>query len=395
MLLFNEISELYTPVDRIPNAAMVVEDGRFVWVGPTAELPDAYLDDVTLVSLRNRAVLPGLVDSHTHLVWAGLRVDEYLRRARGETYEAILEAGGGIHNTVRATAAASEDELLAGALDRARYMLAQGVTTLEIKSGYGLEPEQELKMLRVIRRLAAETPQHIVPTLLAHVIPAGWDRRAYVEMFCRDLIPEVAREGLATAVDVFCDRGAFTLEETRRLFEAAAAHGLAYKVHAEQLTHTGATRLAAEMGALSADHLEQTTPADWQALAASSTVATLLPGATVVLRKHLPDVRGMLDVGVKIAIATDHNPGSSPFYSLPLCLQLGMALGGMSAEEALLAGTAHAADALGLSDRGRLATGSAADFLVVDSPHALALLYPWGGPAAAEVYVGGVAINDL
>lgn len=396
MLLFNEISELYTPFHRIPNAAMVVEDGRLVWVGPAAELPDAYLDDVTLISLRNRAVVPGLVDSHTHLVWAGSRVDEYLRRARGETYEAILEAGGGIYNTVRATAAASEDELLAGALSRARYMLSQGVTTLEIKSGYGLEVEQELKMLRVIRRLAGETPQHIEPTLLAHVIPAGWDRGAYVEMFCQDLIPEVAHERLATAVDVFCDRGAFTLEETRRLFEAARTNGLAFKVHAEQLTHTGATRLAAEMGALSADHLEQTTPEDWRALAASSTVATLLPGATVVLRKHLPDVRGMLDAGVKIAIATDHNPGSSPFYSLPLCLQLGIALGGMSAEEALAAGTAHAADALALPDRGRLTPGAAADFLVVDSPHALAPLYQWGKPAVTEVFVGGVglAINE-
>jgi imidazolonepropionase len=389
MWLFNEISELYTPFDRVENAAMVVDAGRVVWVGPAAELPDAYLDDVTLVSLRNRAVLPGLVDSHTHLVWAGSRVDEYLRRARGETYEAILEAGGGIHNTVHATAAASEGELFAGVLDRARYMLTQGVTTLEIKSGYGLEAEQELKMLHVIRRLASETPQHIEPTLLAHVIPTGWDRREYVEMFCRRLIPEVAREDLATAVDVFCDRGAFTLEETRRLFEAAAEHGLACKVHAEQLTHTGATRLAAEMGALSADHLEQTTPADWQALAASSTVATLLPGATVVLRKHLPDVRGMLDTGVKIAIATDHNPGSSPFYSLLLCLQFGIALGGMSAEEALIAGTVHAADALGLRDHGRLTRGAVADFLVVDSPHALAALYPWGKSVAAEVYVGG------
>ncbi|MEZ4699431.1 MAG: imidazolonepropionase [Rhodothermales bacterium] len=389
MLLFNEISELYTPFDRIENAAMVVDAGRIVWVGPAAELPDDYLDDVMLISLRNRAILPGFVDSHTHLVWDGSRLDEYLRRARGESYEAILEAGGGIHNTVRATREASEEGLLALALSRAGNLLREGVTTIEVKSGYGLEPEQERKMLRVIRQLCASTPQHIAPTLLAHVVPAGWDRASYVDTFCADLIPEAAREGLATAVDVFCDRGAFTLDETRRFFEAAAANGLAFKVHAEQLTHTGATRLAAEMGALSADHLEQTTPADWQALAASGTVATLLPGATVVLRKQLPDVRAMIDAGVKVAIATDHNPGSSPFYSLMLCLQLGVALGGMSVEEALAAGTTHAADALGLPDRGRLAAGCVADFLVVEGREALAPFYQWGKPAVAEVYVAG------
>jgi imidazolonepropionase len=263
------------------------------------------------------------------------------------------------------------------------------VTALEIKSGYGLEAEEELKMLRVIRQLQRKSPQRIFATLLAHVVPKGWERGKYVEMFTQELIPEVARTKLATAVDVFSDQGAFTLEETRRVLEAAQEYGLATKVHAEQIARTGATKLAAELGALSADHLEQSTKADWKALAKSRTVGTVLPGAAVILRKPFPNTRAMWDAGVKIAIATDHNPGSSPLFSLWLAMQLTVALGGLSVGEALIAATQNAGLALGQPGLGRLEGGSAADFVVVDSAKALEPLYRWGDTPVFSVYIGG------
>jgi imidazolonepropionase len=386
--VFSGISELYTPKERLELAAMAVQDGRLVWVGPQPSLPQEH-HRWERTDLGGRGVVPGIVDAHTHLVYGGDRLDEYLRRARGESYEAILAAGGGIYATVRATDAASEEELYALARARAEKFLAKGVTTLEIKSGYGLEPQAELRMLRVIQKLKQALPQHVFPTLLAHVVPRGWERGQYVQMFAHELIPEVAQAGLAEAVDVFCDQGAFTLSETRQILEAALAHGLKIKVHAEQITHTGAARLAAELGALSADHLEQSTPADWQALASSRTVGTVLPGAAVVLRKPFPHARGMWDAGVKVAIATDHNPGSSPLFSPWLGMQLTMTLGGLSAEEALTAHTSHAGDALGRGDLGRLEVGSRADFVVADSPHALTPLYLWGHHPIHEVYIEG------
>jgi imidazolonepropionase len=389
--LFTGISELYAPTPRLTDAALAVADGDVVWVGPEAKIPDTYRD-WPKTDLGGRGVLPGLVDSHTHLVWAGNRLTEYRQRAAGESYEAILEAGGGIHNTVRATREASEDELVELALKRARIFLAGGVTALEIKSGYGLTLEHELKMLRVIRKLAERTPQRVVSTLLAHVVPQGWQREDYLAMFTRELLPEVARQGLAEAVDVFCDRGAFTLTETRCILEAALEHGSKVKAHAEQLSRTGAARLVAELGGLSADHLEVAAPEDWAALAASGTVGTVLPGAALILRKPFPDARAMWDRGVKVAVATDHNPGSSPLYSLLLALQLATALGGLTLEEALSAGTAHAADALGQGTWGRLRTGSPADFLVVDAPEALQPLYSWGHAPLHGVYIGGALV---
>jgi imidazolonepropionase len=386
--VFTGITELFTPARRIEDAALAVRNGRVEWAGRASELP-GHLSDLPREDQGGRGVLPGLVDCHTHLVWAGDRLDEFVLRSRGASYEEILEAGGGIHNTVRATVAASEDELLDLARERARILLGNGVTTLEVKSGYGLEPAAELKMLRVARRLTEEGPWRIEPTLLAHVVPPGAARADHVERFCSELIPEVARERLAGAVDVFCDRGAFTLDETRAILKAALANGLRVKAHAEQLEWTGATRLVCELGGLSADHLERTGPEDWAALAASGTVGVVLPGATVLLRKRFPDVRAMLETGVKVAVATDHNPGSSPFYNLFLALQLAMALGGLTAEEALAAGTTNAAAALGRPDLGRLEPGAAADFLVVDSAHALEPLYRHGHTPLAGVYVAG------
>ena len=386
--LFTNISELLSPDESIKKAAMVVSEGKVDWVGTETDLPEDYAG-AARVDLEGKGVLPALVDSHTHLIWAGDRIHEYEQRSRGEGYEAILEAGGGIYHTVRATQAASEEELLELAVARARVFLKGGVATLEVKSGYGLEPEHELKMLRVAQALKNHVPQRIVPTLLAHVIPKGWHRNDYVTMFCQDLIPEVKRQGLAEVVDVFCDRGAFTVDETRRIFEAALAHDLKIKAHAEQLEHTGATKLAAEMGGLSADHLEQCTPEDWVSLAESGTVGTILPGATVLLKKPFPDCRAAVDAGVKLAVATDFNPGSSPMNSLFLAMQLAMALGGMSLREALAAGTKHAADALGRGDLGRLEPGCAADFIVVDHANPRYPLYAWGHAAIRHVYIAG------
>jgi len=386
--IFTGISELYTPTERLTQAALAVSEGEIVWLGPESALPESYRGWPT-TGLGERGVLPGLVDSHTHLVWAGDRLEEYLRRARGESYEAILLAGSGIHQTVSATQQASEDELYELAQARARVLLQGGVTALEVKSGYGLSLEHELKMLRVIRRLRQAGPQRITATLLAHVIPSGVKRDGYLEMFTTELIPEVARTGLAEALDVFIDEGAFSVAEGRRVFEAARRHGLAIKGHAEQLTHTGATRLICELGGLSADHLEQATEQDWRALAGSGTVGTLLPLAALLLRKPFPEARAMWDLGVKVAVATDHNPGSSPLFSLLLALQLTVALGGLSVEEALVAGTRHAADALGQVCWGRLTPGAVADFVVVDGPQALTPLYHWGHAPIAGVYVAG------
>ena len=386
--VFTGIGELYTPTERLTRAALVVNQGEVVWLGAESALPESYRS-WPATDLGGRGVLPGLVDSHTHLVWAGDRLEEYLRRARGESYEAILLAGGGIHQTVSATQQASEDELYELAQARAHVLLQGGVTALEVKSGYGLLPEHELKMLRVIKRLRQEGPQRITATLLAHVVPTGVKRNSYLDMFTTELVPEAARNSLAAAVDVFIDQGAFSVAEARRLFETARRHGLAIKGHAEQLTHTGATRLLCELGGLAADHLEQATEQDWRALAASGTVGTLLPGAALLLRKPFPEARAMWDLGVKVAVATDHNPGSSPWYSLLLALQLTVALGGLSVEEALIAGTRHAAEALGQVSWGRLTPGAVADFVVVDGPQALTPFYHWGHAPIFAVYVAG------
>ncbi len=392
--VFTNISELLSPDKSIKDALLVVTEGQIAWLGHEANSPEDY-SSADRIDLGGKGVIPALVDSHTHLVWAGDRIREYEQRFKGESYEAILEAGGGIYNTVKATQAASEEELLELAIERAKVFLKGGVATLEVKSGYGLEMEHELKMLRVVKELQSRVPQRIVPTLLAHVIPKGWHRDDYVAMFCRDLIPEVKRQDLAEAVDVFCDRGAFTVAETRQIFEAALAHGLKLKAHAEQLEHTGATKLVAEMGGLSADHLERCTREDWTALAASGTVGTLLPGATVILKKPFPDGRAAVDAGVKLAVATDFNPGSSPLNSMFLALQLAMALGGLSLQEALTAGTKHAADALGRRDLGRLEPGCAADFIVLNHADPRHGLYTWGHADVADVYVAGVSRNAV
>lgn len=382
------ISEAFTPHRRLQDAALVVDHGSFAWVGAAADLPEQYALWPS-VDLGGRGVIPGLVDAHTHLVWAGSRVQEYVRRSHGASYEEILAAGGGIHATVRDTRAMSEHGLTVLARRRAGRFLRGGVTALEIKSGYGLTTEEELKMLRVARRLAEDGPQRVTTTLLAHVPDPESGRAEHVERFAAETIPEAARTGLADAVDVFCDRGAFTLAETRKILEAALEHGLKVKAHAEQLHPTGAARLVAGLGGLSADHLERSSEEDWRALAASGTVATLLPVPALLLKAGLPSAEALRRSGVKVAIASDHNPGSSPVYGLLTALQLAIAMAGFGVEEALVAGTANAADALGRPTWGRLEAGAVADYLVVDGAEALLPLYAWGDPALSEMVIGG------
>ncbi len=389
--LLRGISELYTPFERVAEAALVLGGDTVEWVGAEVDLPAEYRS-LHGENLGGRGVLPGLVDSHTHLVWAGSRVGEYVARSRGAKYEEILEAGGGIHATVAATRAAGDSALLALARMRAGAFLRGGVTSLEIKSGYGLDTQSELRMLRVARELGMQGPQRVTTTLLAHVPDPRTTRESYVESFVQETIPAAAAQGLADAVDVFCDRGAFTLSEARAILEAAKAHGLQVKAHAEQLSHTGAAKLVAELGGVSADHLERSDASDWEALAAADSVATLLPGAAVILGMSLPRAAALRTTGVKTAIASDHNPGSSPLYGLLPALQLATALAGFSVEEALVAGTANAADALGQPRWGRLAAGSLADFLVVDGPEALLPLYSWGHSRLYEMVIGGTSV---
>lgn len=389
--LVKGISELLTPHTALTGAAMALEGERVAWVGLETQVPPEYSAWPTL-DLDGRAVIPGLVDSHTHLVWAGDRLDEYVLRSQGVSYAELLAAGGGIRNTVAPTRAASENGLLMLARRRAGAFLRGGVTAMEIKSGYGLDTESELKMLRVARKLGEDGPQRVTTTLLAHVPDPDVERRFAIDRFVMETLPEAARTGLADAVDVFCDEGAFTLTEARRILEAGLGRGLKVKAHAEQLTHTGAARLVAELGGLSADHLESATKDDFEALAEAGSVATVLPVAALLLKKPVPNADVLRGSGVTFAVASDHNPGSSPVFGLLPALQLAIATSGLTVQEALIAGTANAGKALGRPGWGTLQAGSPADYLVVDSARALMPLYTWGSPTIREMVVGGRSV---
>lgn len=374
--------------------------GRIVAVGPTGRVRAsiALEPGARVLDAAGRAVLPGFVDPHTHAVFAGDRADELARRLGGEDYLAILAAGGGILSTVRATRAASEPALVERARGFLGEMLRHGTTSVEIKSGYGLSVADELKLLRVIRALAAEGPWTVVPTLLgAHAVPpevaGGTD--AYVEMVVSTMIPRVAQEGLARACDVFCERGVFSVEQSRRVLAAGLAHGLAPRVHAEQKSAFGGARLAAELGALSADHLEYATEADVEALAATgSTVAVLLPGAAFVLGETAQaPARRLIERGVPVALATDFNPGTCPILSMPLIIGLACARRLLRPAEAVVAATRNAAYALGLGDEvGSLEVGKRADLLVLDAPSHLHLAYWLGRNLVAAVVKNGQVV---
>ena len=380
------------PLGVIDNGAIGIQDGRIVRVGPRTELAGHRAREV--IPLGGAWVTPGLVDCHTHLIFGGTRADEHAMRRAGASYEEIALAGGGIASTVRKTREASEAELLAASAMRLDALMKGGVTTIEIKSGYGLDFEGELRLLRCAKALAASEAVRIVPTLLAlHALPAEWkDRRiAYVSSVIDDLIPAAAEAGLADAVDAYCDTIAFTPQEVERLFKAAEGHGLRVKLHAEQLSNQNGAALAARYKALSADHLEHLDRAGAEAMAAAGTVAVLLPGAFYALQEsHKPPVETLRELGVPMAVATDCNPGTSPLLSPTLAINMACTLFGLTPEEALAGMTVNAARALGLEQEiGTIRVGKAAD-LCVWRVESLADLGYWIGLPGPErrIYAG-------
>ncbi|HET6603004.1 MAG TPA: imidazolonepropionase [Xanthomonadaceae bacterium] len=382
-------------LDRVCDGALAWREGTIAYAGPADGLPAGARENADCVmQLEGELVTPGLIDCHTHLVFAGDRAGEFEQRLEGAGYEQIARAGGGIASTVRATRAADEEKLLQQSLPRARALLAEGVTTLEIKSGYGLDTASELKMLRVARRLGGILGIGVRTSFLgAHALPPEFagDADGYVRMVCEQMLPAVAEAGLADAVDAYCEGIGFSPAQTRRVFERARSLGLPVKLHADQLSDLGGAALAArEFGALSADHIEYTGEDGVAAMAAAGTVAVLLPGAYYALRESkLPPVRALRAHGVPMAVATDLNPGTSPLLSLRLAMNMACMLFGLTPDEALRGATVNAARALGLVDRGTLAPGMRADLVVWGVRAPAELCYWIGGTLAREVYVGG------
>lgn len=386
-------------IHTIPGAALAWREGEIRWAGPEDVLPAEYATEEPW-DAGGRLVVPGLVDCHTHLCFAGWRADEFEGRILGRSYLEIAEAGGGILSTVRATRQASEAELLGRARAFLARMVQLGVTTVEGKSGYGLSIDEELKQLRVYARLAEEGPARVVPTLLAaHMVPPEYseDREAYVRLIIDELIPRVAEEGLARCCDVFVEESAFTRREARLILEAGRAAGLLPKLHADQLTDGGGARLAAEVGAVSADHLELISEDGIQALADAGVVAVSLPIATLYLNQRPMPARRLIDAGVPVAVATDFNPGSAPSYHLPFAMTLACNLQRMTAAEVLKGSTLYAARAVGMEDRvGSLEPGKAADFAVIDSPSVDHWMYHFQPNACVLTVVGGsAAVGEL
>ena len=383
----------YAPVD---DGAIGIRDGIIRWIGTRGELPRD-TRATTLIDAGGRWATPGLVDCHTHLVYAGNRAHEFEERLEGATYAEIAAAGGGIRSTVTATRAASAASLAIASAARLDAMAKQGVTTVEIKSGYGLDTPNELKQLRVARMLGTTCDVAVRTTLLAaHALPPEFANRpdAYIDYVCNDTIPAAAREGAADAVDAFCETIGFTSAQTRRVFEAARAHGLAVKLHADQLSDGDGAALAASFEALSADHLEFTSDAGVEALARASTVAVLLPGAFYALREtRMPPIAALRAHGVPIAISTDCNPGTSPATSLPLMLNMACTLFRLTPSEALAGVTRHAARALGYSDRGTLDVGRRADIAVWDVDEPAELAYRIGAEACVAVIRDGRVVR--
>ncbi len=367
----------------ISDAAIAIQDASVAWVGPRSNLPAEYAD-FSRRGLDGRLVTPGLIDCHTHIVHGGNRAREFEMRLEGASYEEIARAGGGIVSTVSATREASEETLLKTALSRADALIAEGVTTIEVKSGYGLDRDTELKMLRVARAIAAQRPVRVLTSFLgAHAKPKEMDADTYIDTICLPTLQEAHAEGLVDAVDGFCEGIAFSPDQIARVFDKAVELGLPVKLHAEQLSNIGGTALAARYGALSADHVEYATETDAEALAQAGTVAVLLPGAYYAINEtQAPPVDAFRKCGVPMAVGTDWNPGSSPLGSLLLAMNMSCTLFGLTPVEALAGTTRNAARALGLSDVGTIAPGQRADLAV------------WNAADPAELSYG-IGINPL
>jgi imidazolonepropionase len=383
----------------LKGAAVAVSDDRIAAVGPQPELERRF-PDVTRVDCQGGVLLPGWVDSHTHAIFGRPRADEQELRAAGASYMEIAARGGGIHASVRDLRQRSEDELFALALGRLRRLAAYGTTTIEVKSGYGLTVEDELKELRVIARLAEALPVRLVPTWLgAHEIPLEYrsTRNKYVDLLVNDMLPRVVADRLARFADVFCEPGVFTVAESRTILTAAKHAGLGLKLHADELEPSGGAELAAQIGATSADHLAAISDAGVAALAASNTVATLLPGTMLFLgRRSQAPARALIEAGVAVALATDFNPGTSPTPNLPLILTLAVSQLRLTVAEAIIAGTVNGAAALGLADTiGQIAPGFSADLALYEIDDVRELPYWYGDRRCRASWVKGKACDQF
>ncbi|PIU44364.1 MAG: imidazolonepropionase [Ignavibacteriales bacterium CG07_land_8_20_14_0_80_59_12] len=383
----------------IEDGALLIDEGKIAWVGRSADAPsfDRSSPDVEVFDAEGRVVMPGFVDPHTHLIFAGSREDEFALRCEGLTYQQIAERGGGILNTVRATRGTDRKKLRSLASHRLDRLLRYGTTTAEIKSGYGLTEEDELKMLQAAHDLSAEHLVTVVSTFLgAHALPPEYadDRTGYIELITSQMIPYIARKGLARFVDVFCDSGYFTREETVRIFESATSNGLGLKLHADELSATGAVEDAARFGAASVDHLEYISKEEIGLLAKSETAAVLLPGVSFFLAQRYAPARELIESGAVVAIASDYNPGSCMSFSMPLMITIACTQMKMTPEEAITAATLNAAAAIGLSgERGSLEVGKWADIIILESSSYRSLPYEFGGNPIAHVVKNGVLLE--
>ncbi len=376
----------------VDEAAVAIKAGRVAWVGPERELLRE-LRDLPELDCAGRSVLPGFIDAHTHLAFAGNRAEEFARRLRGETYEKILAAGGGIHATVKATRATDSMRLLDSSIQRAKRMLGYGTTTVEIKSGYGLETETEINQLEVAAAIDDELAIDVVPTFLgAHVIPKEFigDRAGYIRLVIDEMLPAAAP--LAKYCDVFCDEGAFTVDEAREILAAASEHGLRARMHANQIGHSGGAALAAELGAVTADHLDNITSDDVAALKAAGTVAVLLPTVSLSLRLPAPPARRLWDAGVPVAIATDCNPGTSYVENMQLVIAIASLEAALSPEEAVWAATRGGAMAIEAEDKGVIKPGAVADFVVLEADSYVEIPYRPGTDLVRIVIKNGEVV---
>jgi imidazolonepropionase len=381
----------------IEDASVLIEDGVFRWVGKTKDLQAKLNKDADVVDAHEYVALPGLVDAHTHLLFAGSRENEFVLRSRGLTYRQIAEQGGGIISTVRATRAATKKELKKSAARRLDAMMQHGTTSVEIKSGYGLDEDSEIKMLEAIKELNKEHPMSIIPTFLgAHAFPPEFKTKPdeYVEEICERMLPYVSQKRLARFCDVFCDTGYFTVEQSKKILLKARSLGLELKIHADELDNIGASSLGAELGVVSADHLENIREKEIRKLQKSGTVAVLLPGVSFFLNHPHANARALIDGGVPVALASDFNPGSCMAFSLPLMMTIACTQMRMTPEEAITACTLNAAAALTLSDKiGSVEVGKQADLILCEIPSYVDLVYHFGVNHVSKVIKRGTMLE--
>ncbi|HXC94353.1 MAG TPA: imidazolonepropionase [Edaphobacter sp.] len=376
----------------VESAAIGISSGTIVWTGREADWSG---ETGAIIDVSGGVVVPGLVDPHTHAVWAGDRLNDFEARTAGRTYEEILAAGGGIRSTIRATAAASQDQLVAMATPRIDSLVSSGATTIEVKSGYGFTPTAEVAMLEAIQSLSKLAAARIVSTLLIHIPPAALvDRPVYISQVCEELIPEVAQRKLATAVDIFIEKEAWQVAEAEQIFDSARQYGLSIKLHSDQFHSIGGVELGLRLGAFSIDHLEASGTKEIMEIASGSTIATILPGVSLHLGIPAAPGRQLIDAGAAVAVGTDLNPGSSPLFSASEAMALSVRLNGLTPQEAFVAGTVNAACALGLENVGRLEVGCVGDFLVLHGKDWRELVYTLGTNPVQEVWIGGKRVRE-